>query len=263
MPEGDTIHRLARKLAPVLVGREVTAFSARRIPDDAARPIVGRRVLSVDAHGKNLLLRFDNGTVLHIHLRMNGRVDLERPRSAFWSAPAAPPDLRLAVTGGAIVGQRLPVCRLLTSRQEERDRQRLGPDLVRDDFDEDTSVERLRALGAREIGDALMVQSAIAGIGNVYKSEVLFLEKIDPRAPIASIEDAALRRVLRRASALLRRNLGNGPRTTRESLGGSRLWVYGRNGRACLRCKTAIVRFMQGPLPGRSTYACPRCQAST
>ena len=264
MPEGDSLHRLAAKLAPALEGREVIAFTARRLPDDAARSVVGHVVASVTARGKNLLIRLDDDRVVHIHLRMEGRVSIERPRSTFWKASPSEPDMRLAVRGAAVVGRRLPVLRLLTASQERRapDLAGLGPDLVREGWDEDEAVRRLRALADREIGDALLVQRAAAGIGNVYKSEVLFLEGIDPRAPLSSLADADLRALLRRASVLLRRNLGRGPRTTRPTLGGARLWVYGRGGRPCLRCEAPIERVLSGPAPGRSTYFCPRCQPS-
>ncbi len=263
MPEGDSLYRLAARLAPVLEGRVVSAFTARRLTNDAARSIVGHRIESVVAKGKNLLIRLDDERVIHIHLRMEGRVFIERPRSTFWAPERTEPDMRLVVPGASVVGRRLPVLRLLTSLQEKRapDLAGLGPDLVREGWDEDEAIRRFRALSDREIGDALLVQRAAAGIGNIYKSEVLFLEKIDPRAPVSSLTDEELRRVLRRASELLRKNLGDGPRMTRATLGGApRLWVYGRGGRPCLRCQTPIVRYLQGPDPGRSTYHCPRCQ---
>ncbi|MCW5837711.1 MAG: Fpg/Nei family DNA glycosylase [Labilithrix sp.] len=262
MPEGDSLHRLAAKLAPVLEGREVIAFSARRLSDAAARSLVGRRVVSVTAKGKNLLVRVDDGRVLHVHLKMEGRVFVERPRSAFWAPPRGEPDMRLAVAGAAIVGRRLPVLRILSASAERRapDLAGLGPDLVAEGWDEPEAIARLRALPDREIAEALLVQRAVAGIGNVYKSEVCFLEGVDPRARLSELDDGELSALLRRASALLRANLGDGPRVTRRSLGGARLWVYGRGGRACLRCRTPIVRFLQGAAPGRSTYACPTCQ---
>lgn len=259
MPEGDSIHRLALRLGPLLEGRTVTAFAARRISNEGARSLLGHRVESVRARGKNLLVTFDDGRVLHIHLRMHGRIFAERPRSAFWSAPASAPDLRLAVGREAIVGRNLPVCRLLTAQQARSvpDLASLGPDLVAPDYDEAEAVRRIRALAERTIAEALLVQRAAAGIGNVYKSEVLFLEGIDPHAPIAAVTDDELRRLLRRASVLLARNLGSGPRTTRPTLGGARLWVYGRRGKPCLRCGDAI-RMSRQDL--RSTYYCPRCQ---
>ena len=268
MPEGDSLHRLAARLAPVLEGREVVDFSARRFTNDAARSLVRRRVTSVAAKGKNLLIRFDDARVLHIHLGMEGRVLVERPRSTFWAMDRErwEPDMRLAVRGATIVGRRLPMLRLLTESQEKRapDLAELGPDLVREGWDENEAVRRLRALTDRAIADALLVQRAAAGIGNVYKSEGCFLEGVDPRTMLSELHDDELRRLLRRASALLRSNLGSGPRVTRPSLRGPRLWVYGRGGRPCLRCKTPIVRLMQGPAPfsasARSTYFCPTCQ---
>ncbi len=262
MPEGDSLHRLAARLAPVLEGREVVDFSARRLTNDAARSVVRLHVTSVAAKGKNLLIRFDDARVLHIHLGMEGRVLVERPRSTFWATERWEPDMRLVVRGATIVGRRLPMLRLLTESQEKRapDLARLGPDLVREGWDEDEAVRRLRALTNRAIADALLVQRAAAGIGNVYKSEVCFLEGVDPRTMLSELHDDDLRRLLRRASALLRSNLGSGPRVTRPSLRGPRLWVYGRGGRPCVRCQTPIVRLMQGPTPGRSTYFCPTCQ---
>lgn len=262
MPEGDSIHGLALRLAPVLEGRAVTAFVARRMSNEAARTLVGRRIVRVDARGKNLLIRFDDERVLHIHLRMEGRLFVERPRSSYWAPERTIPDLRIVVAGASIVGRRLPVLRLLTAAEERRapDLPDRVVDLVREDYDEVEAVQRIRALADREIADALLVQHAAAGIGNVYKSEVLFLERIHPESRLSMTSDDELRAVLRRASLLLRRNLGSGPRTTRPTLGGSRLWVYGRGGKPCFRCKTPIVRVMQGPQGGRSTYFCPTCQ---
>jgi endonuclease-8 len=118
----------------------------------------------------------------------------------------------------------------------------------------------LKSLGARPIGEALLVQRALAGIGNIYKSEVLFLEGVHPGMPTARLEEERLRGLVRRARDLLRRNVGAGRRVTRLSLAGPRFWVYGRSGKACLRCGTRIEMFRQGAPPGRSTYHCPRCQ---
>lgn len=262
MPEGDSIHRLAARLGPVLVGREVTAFQARAIDDIDTRSVVGKRVVSVSARGKNLLVAFDDGRALHVHLRMVGRMFVERPRSAFYAPARGLPDLRLAVAGGgAVIGRRLAICRLLTPGQQKwaPDLASLGPDLIDDRFDEDEALARLRAEGPRAIAEALLLQRALAGIGNVYKSEVLFLEGIDPHTPTSRVDDARLRAIIRRARTLLRANVRPGPRTTRPALAGPRVWVYARGGRACLRCGTTIVRTMQA---GRSTYFCPRCQAA-
>lgn len=280
MPEGDSIHRLASKLAPVLTGRVVEGFTAHRIPDDDARSLLGKRVVAVEARGKNLLVRFDDGRVLFVHLRMSGRVHVERPRfgeagarrtrSAFWTGlrSRAAPEFELEVRGATIVGRHLPVCRLLSARQAERTPAlaRLGPDLLGDSLDEAEVLRRFkvqdRAMRERAIADVLLDQRICAGIGNVYKSEVLFLEGIHPSVPATRVPDDVVLALYRRARALLRANVGQDsrPRTTRPALGGARLWVYGRGGRHCFRCEGAITRVLSGPAPGRSTYFCERCQ---
>ncbi|MBX3228060.1 MAG: Fpg/Nei family DNA glycosylase [Labilithrix sp.] len=262
MPEGDSIWNLAAKLQP-LVGREVVAFTARKLPAADTKSLVGRTVTKVEARGKNLLIRFDDERVLHVHLRMEGRLFAERPRSAFYRPRTTEPDLRLAVRGvRAIVGTKLPVLRVLRPKQAARadDLASLGPDLCDPSWDAAEALRRFRALGDRAIADALLVQRAAAGIGNVYKSEVCFLERVAPAAMLSAVSDDVLLALLRRASALLRQNLRPGPRTTRAALRGPRLWVYNRAHRPCFECGTPIQRFMQGPSPGRSTYWCPRCQ---
>ena len=265
MPEGDSIHRLAAELAPRLVGGRVRAFAAHDIADDIAESVVGRTVIAVEARGKNLLVRFDDARTLHIHLRMLGRVRLERPRSAYWRPRRFSHQLRLDVDGAVVVGDRIPVLRLLRAGADAAapDLARLGPDLVAKDFDAEDAEEcvtRLRSLGRRPIGEALLVQRVLAGIGNIYKSETLFLERVHPRTAVAALDDAALHGLVRRASDLLKANLGNGPRITRASLAGPRFWVYGRRGRACFRCRTAVAMIRQGAPPGRSSYYCPTCQ---
>jgi endonuclease-8 len=194
---------------------------------------------------------------------MNGRVFVERPRSTFWKPRSSGevPSLRLAVPGAVIVGRDLPVCRLLTASQEARALAELGPDLLSPSFDEDRAVAGLRAARSGEIGVALLEQSALAGIGNVYKSEVLFLEGIHPRARVAELGDATVRALVRRARTLLAENVGGGPRTTRRSLAGPKVWVYDRAGRPCLRCSRTLEALRQGTEAGRSTYFCPACQA--
>lgn len=262
MPEGDTIHRLAATVRAAIGGRVVTSLAAHTIDDAEAATLVGHRVDAVEARGKNLLVRFDDGRALHVHLRMLGRVRVERPRSGFYRPRTTTPQLRLAVEGAAIVGDRLPVLRLLAAEAEARapGLATLGPDLLADDFDEVTAIANLRALAARPIGDALLAQHALAGIGNVYKSEVLFLERVDPLALVRTLDDATLVRLVRRARDLLGRNLRGGPRVTRFALAGPRLWVYGRARKPCLVCGGPISVVYQGASPGRSTYYCVRCQ---
>lgn len=268
MPEGDSIHRLAARLR-VLVGAEITAFTSHALPDAT---LVGRTIAAVDSRGKNLLVRFDDGRALHVHLRMLGRVRIEPARLAASKAALraragarpATPQLRVEAGGWVVTGARIPVLRLLAGDAAERrapELARLGPDLLGDAWDEDEAVRRLRAMPSREIGDALLVQRALAGIGNVYKSEALFLESVAPRTLVRDLDDAALRRVVRRARALLLRNRTAARRATRGGLSGPRLWVYGRRAQPCLRCGAAVEVLRQGAPPGRSTYHCPRCQA--
>ncbi|MDB4942286.1 MAG: hypothetical protein JWP97_1820 [Labilithrix sp.] len=262
MPEGDSIHRLAAKLRPRLLGKAVRSLSAHDIADDVAETVVGHEVVAVEARGKNLLVSFDDGRALHIHLRMLGRVSLERPRSAFWKPRRTTPQLRMDVGGAVVVGDRIPVLRLLRAGalRTAPDLVNLGPDLLGPDLDVEECVRRLRALGERTIGEALLVQRALAGIGNIYKSETLFMERVNPLLPVSALDDAALRRLVERGSQLLHANLGNGPRVTRAALTGPRFWTYGRAGKACFRCKRAITMIRQGAPPGRSTYYCESCQ---
>ncbi len=260
MPEGDTIYRLAEKVRDAVLGKVVTAFSTHAIADDVARTVVGHVVVEVVSRGKNLLVRFDDGRTLHIHLRMLGRVVVRRGNVV--AVTARPPQLVLDVPGASIRGSRIPVLRLLRAGAEARapDLRSLGPDLLSPDFDEDLAVRRLRVLAKRPIGDAIMQQRAVAGIGNVYKSEVLFLERIDPRVPVSALDASTLRRILKRARALLSANVKGGPRVTRNSLAGPRTWVYLRARKACFVCGGAIAALQQGAPPGRTTYFCPRCQ---
>jgi endonuclease-8 len=272
VPEGDSIHRLAATLRPRLVGGRVLSFNANEIADAVAETVVGHTVVAVEARGKNLLVRFDDGRALHVHLRMLGRVRLEQPRSAYWRPRRTAHQLRLDVDGAVVVGDRIPVLRLLRAGaggmdaiERAPDLRSLGPDLNTPELDEAECVARLRALGRRPIGEALLLQRALAGIGNIYKSETLFLEKVHPSTPVADLADATLEGLVRRASALLKANLGKGPRVTRNSLAGPRFWVYGRRGRACFRCAgpgQAIDMIRQGAPPGRSTYYCRRCQTA-
>lgn len=269
MPEGDSLHKLAARLAPVLVGRKIRRFDALPLDTAVTDDLVGHEVVAVEARGKNLLVRFDDGRLLHVHLKMNGRVRVERavPSGPSGARPfyrRAPPQMLLEVDGARVVGSRIPVMRILrsvTAEKRAHDLASLGPDLLAREFDEATAVARLRACKDLPIGEAVMLQRVVAGIGNVWKSEILYLEGIAPTRAVSSIDDAALRSFLAHARKLMAINVPlRGRRTTRFSLAGPRTWVYGRAGKACLRCSGAIQRFYQGPTPGRSTYFCPRCQ---
>lgn len=259
MPEGDTIHRAAARLQP-LVGRRITAARAyagpglRQVPDLSR--IVGASVTAVEARGKHLLIGFDNGLTLRSHLRMTGSWRLYRSTSPTRASAI------LEADDLAAVAFRTPVLELLTDAGLRRSvpLRTLGPDLLGSTFDADEALRRLRQREARQLGDALLDQRVVAGIGNVYKSEVAFVERLDPRAPVAAFTDAQLLAVLATARRLLQANVSGGPRSTTGSRSrGRQLWVYGRTGRPCHRCGTPIRSALQGEL-ARRTYWCPRCQ---
>jgi endonuclease-8 len=264
MPEGDTIWRTARTLGAALAGRVVTAFGSSLPAVEAAAArlhLVGRRVEAVEVRGKHLLVRFEGGLVLHTHQGMHGAWRLRADGTA--GAPAGWSRARARIAAGDIVAAcfAAPVVELLPPRAEARHPalRRLGPDLLAGAFDAAAARSRLRARGDREVGAALLDQTALAGIGNVYKSETLFLCGVPPRALVRDLGDASLDRLIAAAQRLLRRNLGPGPRRTTSAVSPTRTWVYGRTGSPCHRCRTPILRLAQGD-PPRSTYFCPRCQ---
>ena len=273
MPEGDTLRRIADGLRPHLSGRTVVAARARTPGPQVAR-VVGSTITDVLSVGKNLLIRFSNGLEIRTHLRMQGTWHRYRPDERWRRAPGRAV-LVLEVPGAVAVCFDAPVVELLEVRAEpfHPSLSRLGPDLLDPDFDPAVALDRLRALERKRsaIGEALLDQRALAGIGNVYKSEVLFLERVDPFATVESLDDATLGRLVATARSLLVANarLGRGPervttadpRTGAPRAAGS-LWVYRRAGRPCRRCGTSIRSSRQGSELPRSTYWCPRCQAS-
>lgn len=276
MPEGDTLFRTAAGLRPHLLGRTVTAARAR-VPGPQVDRIVGATIGAVDAVGKNLLIRFGNGLELRTHLRMHGSWHRYRPGEP-WRRPAGRAVLVLEVPGAIAVCFDAPVVELLETRAEglHPPFAGLGPDATADAFDRDEALRRLRDPGraGRTIAEALLDQRALAGVGNVYKSEVLFIERVDPFMPIDALDDATLGRLVDRARALLLANRGSVARVTTGPAGGgaatavgagpppargTRLWVYRRARRPCRRCGTLVVAHRHGDLP-RTTYWCPRCQ---
>jgi endonuclease-8 len=261
MPEGDTIHALAVRLRTALVPGTVTAFAAQRaahVPD----PEPGERIEEVTARGKHLLFRFEGGATLHTHLGMRGSWRL---------GPAGQvPAMRQGPPGRGIVavvatGRATAVCRdtrvveVLDDSGLRRHRwlSTLGPDLCLPDPDLDEVGRRLAAFVERdtEIGVALLDQRVAAGIGNVYRSEVLWACGVDPSAATASVDDEMRRRLYATASSLLRRNLHGGERrTVPEGLA-----VYERTGRRCVRCGHAIASRRLGE-HARTVWWCPGCQ---
>src|SRR3954470_6605902 len=184
MPEGDTIFRAARTLRRALAGHAVVRFESvlpalTRIDEDA--PIAGRTVEAVSAAGKHVLMRFSGGLVLRTHMRMNGSWHIYRPGER-WLRPRRDMRIVVATAGYEAVGFNVPVAEFLSGKAIDRqpDLRLLGPDLLAEGFDEGEAVARLRARPANTIADAILNQRAVAGIGNVYKSEVLFLCGINP-----------------------------------------------------------------------------------
>jgi endonuclease-8 len=275
MPEGDTIFRAAQALHRALAGHTVTQFESvypalTRVAED--RPIVGRTVESVSARGKHLLIAFSGDLVLRTHMRMNGSWHLYRP-GIRWQRPAR--DMRvLAATANAVaVGFNVPVAELMTTRDLARHKElsALGPDLLGAPFDRDEAVGRMRARGRDAIADVLLNQRVVAGIGNVFKSEILFLAGIHPFTPVSGLGATELERLVDISREQLAANVMTrsqtlspviGRRTTRSLDPNSRLWVYGRGGKACRRCGAAIQARKTG-LDARLTYWCPRCQPAS
>src|SRR3954471_18949040 len=271
MPEGDAIFRTARTLHKALAGRTVTRFESvfpalTRVHEDA--PIAGRTVERVEAAGKHVLMRFTGGLVLRTHMRMNGSWHIYRPGER-WQRPRR--DMRIVVATDAFeaVAFTVPVAEWLDARAEARqeDLPALGPDLLGDTFDEDDALRRVREHDRDAIADVLLDQRVAAGIGNVYKSEILFICRVNPFASAREVTDQQAREVLRTARRLLRANVTtlSGITTylgfSRERGGGEsqRRYVYGRARRPCRRCATPIQVRAQGE-HARLTYWCPQCQ---
>jgi endonuclease-8 len=273
MPEGDTLRRTADGLRPYLVGRTVTAARAGGPgPVPQVGRVEGASVTEVEALGKNLLIRFDNGLELRTHLRMNGSWHRYRPGER-WRRPPARARLVLEVPGAVAVCFDAPVVELLETRAHglHPALARSGPDLLAPDFEPDGAAEAVRRLrelagAARAIGEALLDQRALAGIGNVYKSEILFIERVDPWAPVGELADETLARLVATARRLLLANADRRAGPERVTTGGDpsaagqSLWVYDRAARPCRRCGTLIARRRQGTDLPRLTFWCPRCQ---
>jgi endonuclease-8 len=275
MPEGDTIFRAARTLHRALEGQTVVRFETV-LPQlarvDADAPLVGRTVERVEARGKHILMYFSGDLILRTHMRMNGRWHIYRPGER-WRVPQRDMRLVIGTTEYEAVAFRVPVAEFRTAAGLARDPviQALGPDLLDPAADIDDAVRRLRDLKQLPIGDALLNQRGVAGIGNVFKSEALFEARVSPFAPVASLSDDTLRELVLTARQQLVRNthdaLRSGPtprigmrRTTRFAHPAARLWVYGRAGAPCWRCQTPIAAAKNGD-DARLTYYCPECQA--
>ena len=263
MPEGDTIFQTAAALRPLLVGQQIRRAQART-PGPQIQRVVGATVTDIETNGKHMLVHFDNGLVLHTHLRMGGTWHRYAPGER-WRMPAWKAKVVLEVDGHVVVCFNAPVAELMPSRAVHLHPAlaALGPDLLSPTFSADEAFGRLRALADMEVAEALVDQRAMAGIGNVVKSETLFIESVNPWTPVGSLTDAQLRALLSTAQRLLQDNIAPGKPhrvTTRaDPRVRSSTYVYGRANQPCLRCRTPISVRRQGAL-NRSTYWCPGCQ---
>jgi endonuclease VIII len=300
MPEGDTIFRAAETLRKALLGKTITRFETTVdavAAVNAATPVAGRTVSAVTPQGKHLLISFSlpeaddpssssskrpagpdssrthsvgaplhpssfsDDLVLHTHLRMTGSWHLYRPGEA-WQKPARQAKVMLYTEDFVAPCFNAPVVALMTARQAARapELTTLGPDAMDADFDPDEAHRRMRRRPEVEIGVALLNQRLMAGVGNVYKSEVLFLKRVSPFLKIEALSDEMLAELIAEAHRLMRLNQDRGSRRTVFGMNNrERLWVYGRSGEPCRVCGTPIRMRRQG-MDARSTYFCPNCQ---
>jgi endonuclease-8 len=263
VPEGDTIFQTAAALRPLLVGQPILAAQART-PGPQIQRVVGARVLAVEPMGKHMLIRFDNGLTLHTHLRMGGTWHRYAPGER-WRLPPFRARVVLHVPNHVVVCFNAPTVELMQDRAVSLHPSliALGPDLLAEAFRSDEAFLRLRDLADIEIAEALADQRVMAGVGNVFKSEILFIESVNPWTKVAALSDEKLQALIDVARRLLLDNAtSRGPRrvTTRgDPAARGSAWVYGRANRPCARCGTPIRVRRQGQL-NRPTYWCPTCQ---
>ncbi|MFC8229299.1 Fpg/Nei family DNA glycosylase [Streptomyces sp. NPDC057287] len=264
MPEGDTVLQTARRLDTALAGQVLTVFDLR-VPRFATSDLTGRTVLGVAARGKHLLTRFQGGLTLHSHLRMEGAWRVYSRGERWRGGPSHQIRAVLATAENTAVGYRLPILELLRTEDEEEVVGHLGPDLLGPDWDPDTALRNLLADPGRRVGDALLDQRNLAGIGNVYMCELCFMARATPWLPVGELPLPVATRLVSTAKQLLDANRERPMRTTTRATAAlsrsrtrERLFVYGRAGRPCLRCRTLI---RVADRDDRPTYWCPRCQS--
>ena len=275
MPEGDTIFRTARNLGRALAGNPVIGFRSTypwltRFNDDT--PLVGQTVDRVEARGKWLLIYFSGGGILTSHLLMNGRWHIYR-QGQRWLLPRFHMRIVIENSEYQAVGFRVPVARMHTAQSLARDLHVVPAenDLLSANFDAAAALERLLARGNEAVADALLDQSILAGVGNVFKSEICFVNGLHPFRAVGMLTRDEAAATIASARKLLRANVledsgdlivtyrGQQRRTTHASDPSASLWVYGRNGEPCRRCGELIRRRIQGK-DARVTFWCPRCQ---
>lgn len=251
MPEGDTIYRTAVNLRRALRGRAVTGGPQR---------LVGRTISEVESRGKHLLVWFaPGGLALHSHLGMSGSWHLYRPGES-WRRPRGAARAVIETAGWVAVCFSAPVCELLSEAEVARHAQlsSLGPDAMAADADLAEARRRLDRRADLSVGEALADQRVLAGVGNVYRCEVLFRCGVNPWTGVQDLSSETRDRLLAESVGLLRRNARAVRRRTTDGLAHD-LAVYGRAGRACPRCGQRLRADRQGP-QARITFWCPRCQ---
>lgn len=275
MPEGDTIFRAARSLGRALVGKPLTGFRSTypkltRFHDDT--PLTGQFVDRVESRGKWLLIHFSGGATLSTHMLMNGSWHIYR-HGERWQQP--PSNMRIVLENAdyIAVGFKVPVAEMHTAQSLARDRRIPGSsvDVLSADFDADEAERRLLAHGGEEVGDVLLHQDVLAGVGNVFKSEICFVSGVHPFAKVAALAPDQVKALITAARKLLAANVredsgntiatysGRKRRTTYPSDPAASLWVYGRSGEPCRRCGNPVRRRLQGP-DARVTFWCAACQ---
>ncbi len=274
MPEGDTIFRSARALHKALAGTIVTEFVTELAPLASVHdstPLTGRTVEQVESRGKWLLIHFSGDLVLVTHMLMSGSWHIYR-RGERWRRGRRHMRVLLANDSYEAVAFDVPVARFYTARTLARNSAlpRLGPDPLREDFSASDAAARIAAHPEEEIANVLLNQQVIAGLGNVFKSEVCFVCGVSPFARVRDLRPDQTAALVAAAERLMTINVqdastdgvvtyGGARRTRNVSDSGMRLWVYGRRGQACRRCGEAILMRKQGSA-ARSTYWCPQCQ---
>lgn len=258
MPEGDTVYRTAKKLDAALTGQTLTRCDVR-VPSYATLDLSGRRVEEVLSRGKHLLMRVGDLTV-HTHLKMEGGWDIYEP-GARWRRPGWQARIVLGTADRVAVGFQLGIVEVVRRADEQRIVGHLGPDLLGPDWDPHVAAANLAADPERELGKALLDQRNLAGVGNVFRSEICFLLGVRSTIPVAQVRD--LRAAVDLAQGLLEANKDRGRRIT---TGDPRrpMWVYGRRG-PCLRCGTPIRKDLEPEMFGspRPVYWCPTCQGGS
>jgi endonuclease VIII len=255
MPEGDNVWQTARRLS-ALTG-EVLTRSDFRVPALATTELGGRRIVETVSRGKHLLTRLENDVTIHSHLKMEGRWDVQ-PAGSRWRRPAHEARAVLVTDSHEAIGFSV-LLDVVPTTEEHTLVGHLGPDLLGPDWDAEEAVRRIAAGPDVPIGQALLDQRNLAGLGNVYRAEICFLAGLDPRTPVRDVPD--LPRLVTRAHQLITANRDRPDRiTTGDRRPGRRLWIYRRRG-PCLRCGTAIEVGELGPEgQERALWWCPRCQ---